>query len=449
MRRRVQWLVMMLTIVVCSWFVLWPTVEVAWLVYGTRLSQGEAPDSAYRWHRRLSDRFGPWARARIESGRAGDLGVDDIAGTEWPIFGAVFFLWSSESLQAQWSESDRREPEPALYARDALIAAADLIADPGHAHWVRMHWGDDYLDRENLFYRMLLIGGLDSFEALTGDRRHHAILSDQVQSLAAELDQSPHGLLDDYPGQCYPVDVLMAYAVIARAQRRMGLDASGFVERGWRAFSGDRLDPQTGLPAYSVDARTGAKLDGSRGVGQSAMLTFASELWPDRARVWYGRYVERHWQSLFGMEGFREFAPDQRQVDPFMFEIDAGPVVFGFGTAASAFGLGAARTIGANRQSVPLMAEAVLGAWPLPNGTLLGPRLLSSLSDAPYLGEAALLFNMTRRSLQGGTAVEQVAIPRSVPVALTLVFCFGLWTIRRAVVRYQAVCRRLSDASRT
>lgn len=446
MRVRLQWLILMLTIGVFGWFVIWPVAEVTWLVYGTGLMQGEAPDSAYRWHRRLAERFAPWARARVESGRARELGVGDISGTEWPMFGAVFFVWSSANLQAQWLESDRSEPEPAFVARDALGAAADLIADPGHAHWVREHWGDQYLDRENLFYRMLLIAGLDSFEALTGDFRHHATLVGQVKSLATELYRSQHGLLDDYPGECYPVDVLMAYAVIARAQRRLAIDAPGFVEHGWRAFSGDRLDPQTGIPAYSIDSRSGVMLEGSRGVGQSAMLTFAPELWPDRASVWYARFVERHWQSLFGIEGFREYALAQGVTPAMMVEVDAGPVLFGFGTAASAFGLGAARTMGAHQQSVPLMAEAVLGAWPLPDGTLLGPRLLSNLSDAPYLGEAALLFNMTRRPVQPLLRPEPVAIPRLVPVVLVLTFGFGLWTIRRAIHRYRAICAMASAA---
>ena len=62
---------------------------------------------------------------------------------------------------------------------------------------------------------MLLIAGLDSYERLSEDRQYHALLREQSDTLARELDASPHGVLDDYPHQAYSVDVLLAYAVAA------------------------------------------------------------------------------------------------------------------------------------------------------------------------------------------------------------------------------------------
>ncbi len=38
---------------------------------------------------------------------------------------------------------------PKQYARGAIEAAAALVADPNHASWVRDHWGDTYLEKEN------------------------------------------------------------------------------------------------------------------------------------------------------------------------------------------------------------------------------------------------------------------------------------------------------------
>jgi hypothetical protein len=69
-----------------------------------------------------------------------------------------------------------------------------------------------------------------------------------------------------------------------------------------------------------------------------------------------------------------------------MTEVDAGSVVAGFGTAACAFGVGAARRQGDMDRAYPLTAQALLAARPLLNGTLLGPRLVSNLSDAPLVG---------------------------------------------------------------
>jgi hypothetical protein len=134
------------------------------------------------------------------------LTTENIAGTEWPLFGSVFYLWATEALQEAAEEDSSKCPAtPKQYARGAIEAAAALVADPNHAGWVREHWGDAYLDKENLFYRMLLISALTSYQKLLGETRYESLLRGQVESLAKELDDSPYGLLDDYPGQCYPV----------------------------------------------------------------------------------------------------------------------------------------------------------------------------------------------------------------------------------------------------
>jgi hypothetical protein len=79
-----------------------------------------------------------------------------------------------------------------------------------------------------------------------------------------------------------------------------------------------------------------------------------------------------------------------------MYDVDAGPIVAGYGTAASAFAIGAARTNGRFDQAYSLAAQALLASWPLPSGRLLLPCALSNLSDAPFTGESALLFSLTR-----------------------------------------------------
>jgi hypothetical protein len=220
-----------------------------------------------------------------------------------------------------------------------------------------------------------------------------------VESLAKELDESPHGLLDDYPGQCYPVDIVPAIAAIRRADAVLGTDHSEFITRAIRGFEGERLDRHTGLPGYVVDSRTGRTEDSARGVGLSFMLIWAAELWPQTAESWYSAYERQFWQEGNWLAGFREF-PHDIDVGWFnMTDVDAGPVVGGYGVAASAFGVGAARVMGRSDQAYKLAAEALAASWPLPHGTLVTPRVLSRVSDAPYLGEAATIFAFTRRPL--------------------------------------------------
>lgn len=378
------------------------------------LSDGGIPRFAYGWHRSLSVKYERWARERVNSGNAAAMSIDDISGTEWPVFGTVFYLWATESLQEAWEQDQSLSPiAPKEYARGAIEASVELVVDPNHAGWVRKHWGEDYLSRENLFYRMLLISGLTSYQRLTGSDQYESLLREQVVSLSSELDSSPHGLLDDYPGQCYPVDILPAIAAIQRADVVLGTDHSRFVGRAVRAFQGDAVDELTGLPAYMADSRSGVGYGPARGVGIAFMLVWAPQLWPETAQEWYTRYDHHFWQKEWATAGFREFSHELAYGDWFM-DVDAGPVMDGYGTAASAFGIGTARTYGRFDQAYPLSAEALAASWPLPDGTRLGPRMLSNLSDAPYVGETALLFSLTRRPIVGGSVPAGGYVPASV-----------------------------------
>jgi hypothetical protein len=406
------------------------------------------PRCAFRWHRALSPEYEKWARWRVEAGAATKLTTQDISGTEWPVFGSVFYLWATESLQQACDENPALAPSsPRSYARAAIEAAAALVADPNHASWVKEHWGDAYLQKENLFYRMLLISGLTSYQNLTGETRYEDLLRSQVDSLARELDESPYGLLDDYPGQCYPVDILPAIAAIRRADTILGTDHTEFAARAIRGFQASRLDVHTGLPAYVVDSRTGRARDSARGVGLSFMLIWAPELWPQTARDWYAKYEQQFWQQGRWLAGFREY-PRDVEVGWFVFnDVDAGPVVCGYGVGACAFGVGAARAIGRFDHAYALAAQAIVGSWPLPNGTLLGPRILSNLSDAPYLGEAAVLFALTRKPLGTGIVAEPGKLPWCVYAGILLGACLGAYEVLATVLKTRRWHKRKSRLS--
>jgi hypothetical protein len=388
------------------------------------------PRCALRWHRALSHKYEQWARRRMASGAATKLATEDISGTEWPVFGSVFYLWATEALQEAFEENPTLAPSaPKDYARGAIDAAAALINDPNHASWVIDHWGEAYLEKENLFYRMLLISGLTSYQKLCSDTKYENLLRSQVESLASELDQSSHGLLDDYPGQCYPVDILPAIAVIRRADALLGTDHTEFAARAIRGFQGTCLDEHTNLPAYFVDSKTGRAKDSARGVGLSFMLIWAPELWPQTARDWYAKYERQFWQRGRWLAGFREY-PKDVDVGWFVFnDVDAGPVIGGYGVAACAFGIGAARAMGRYDHAYVLAAQAVVGSWPLPNGTLLGPRFLSNLSDAPYLGEAAMLFTLTRRAVDTSFPAKRGKLSWSVYAGILLGMWIGIYVI--------------------
>ncbi|MBN2115474.1 MAG: hypothetical protein JW730_02825 [Anaerolineales bacterium] len=427
-----------LLVTLAFYFFFYPAVIIIRDLNDPGLISGDAPPRfAYGWHRSLSAKYEKWARERVASGNAAEMSIHDISGTEWPIFGTVFYLWATESLQEAWEKDPSlARVAPKDYARGAIEASAALVSDPNHAGWVRKHWGDEYLLHENLFYRMLLISGLTSYQKLTDDDKYEPLLRAQTESLAQELDQSPYGLLDDYPGQCYPVDILPAIAAIRRADAVLGTDQSQFVERAVRAFQGDAVDELTGLPTFTANSRTGQGYGPARGVGIAFMLIWAPPLWEDTSQEWYASYDHHFWQGEWATAGFREFSKELSYGKWFI-DVDAGPVMNGYGTAASAFGIGTSRTYGRFDQAYPLSAEALAASWPLPDGTRLGPRMFSNLSDAPYVGETALLFSLTRMPLVEGGAPSNGFIPASVYFGILFYLVCGGLLVWRAVFLFK------------
>jgi hypothetical protein len=337
----------------------------------------------------------------------------------------VFYLLAIESLQDTWETNHSlASVAPKVYAKEAIEAATQLVIDPKQAGWVKKHWGENYLKHENAFYRMLLISATTSHARLTGGRQHLDLLREQVESLSAEIKASPHGLLEDYPGQCYPGDVLMAIAMIRKADQVLGTEHSAFTAQAIRGFQNQALDSD-GLVPYAASASQGKPFGTSRGCGNSYVSLFAPAIWPEQARKWYDLYALHFWQEGKWTAGFREF-PKETHGGEWYFDVDSGPVFDGFGAAACAFGTGAARANGRFDHAYPLTAELYFTSWPLPNRTLLLPRLLSNAADAPYLGEAAILFLLTRLPVEGVPIKASGAIPRGVILGLVLQFALGL-----------------------
>jgi hypothetical protein len=362
----------------------YPAVRAALNIQDPALRGPGIPKVDWRLMRHLTPRYAEWAQQRVALGRARNLSINDISGTEWPLFGSVFYLWAIENLQSAWEMGDHcGGVEPRIYCKEAIVAASELVIDPRHASWVEKHWGKNYLHRENVFYRMLVIAALTSRQKLLQDGAHLDMLRDQVETFSKELGDSQSGLLDDYPGECYPGDVMAAIFCIHHADSVLGTDHSEFVSRSLRAFIGQRTT-RLKLPPYFAAAKTGAPLSQSRGCANSYFCLTSPELWPGPAKTWLQNYETSFWQKRLGFDGFREFPKDVPKSDWTM-DVDAGPVIAGFGVAANAFGVGAARKNGRFDLAYPLAAEMLATVWEMPTGALAMPRTLSNLSDAPLL----------------------------------------------------------------
>ena len=397
------------------------------------------PRVVWRVHRALTLRYEHWARERIASGKAAHLELHDVPSTEWPMFGSVFYLTATEALQEEWDhDPSQSRRAPREYARGAIDACTDLVLDPVHHTWVRQHWGDDYLHREDVFFRAMLIQALTCRERLLRDGRHLELLRDQVESLATDLDKSPHGLLHDYPGECYPVDVFAAVAWIRQADSVLGTDHREFADRALRGFTPPHAD-KLGLIPYSVDLPSGKPEESSRGIGMSYVLIYAPELYPQRSKDWYDMYVRHFWQDNWLASGFREFPKELPRKD-WLMDPDSGPVMFGFSPSGCAFGVAAARVNGRFDQAWTLSAQVLAACWPTPDGRWLGAQILSAVSQghAPYLGEMNLLFLFTRQPAPGTKIVTGGHLPLLVWIGFALTLGVGSALLIASVGR----CRR-------
>lgn len=395
---------------------IYPGVTLVGLARDPGVHRDGQPTGFPQWFEKTARHYRSWAEGYLTSRRAQSTAVGDIASTEWPLFGTVFFLASAEELIEQGKVAHDEEMSA------ALDAAARVVVDPATAHWVRAKWGEDYATRGNVFYRMLVLHGLTSFERATHDQRYHALQQEQAKLLAAELSAATYHLADDYPGECYPTDVLWAVVAIERA---LGEEAAPLAKELMSVLDG-KLKTAQGVPAFSVNSETAKIYQGSRGSGTSGILCFAGELDADMAQRWYDAYVAHHWQNGL-VSGFREVPFGRRDV----MDVDSGPVLFGLGSVASLFGIGAARANGRFDHASLLTQQVLAVSWPTPFGLLL-PGLMGWLAaDGWCFGELALSFAMTRPTY----VMSSQNHDGSVPALMWIMIIFYLGTGALILVR--------------
>ncbi len=407
----------------------YPAVTICMVVMDSQLNQTGQCRLVPTWFESAAGRFLSWATTYLDTDYAKSLYHDDIPATEWPMFGATFFLVTAEDLQGQGKIDATKGT-----IREAVEKAAEIVASPVTATWVKTKWGNSYLEKENVFYRMLLILGLSSYERITGNTQYHATMSQQRATLADELGKAKVHLRDDYPGECYPADMLWAVAAIQRAARLDGDRHDELAKNLMETFDGP-LKASEGLPAFQAESRSGQIMQGARGCGNSGILLFASELDPVIAGRWYEAYEKNFWKDTGWIIGFTEMPLQSK--DDFM-DVDSGPVVFGIGSVSSAFGIGAAKAAGRIDHAAPLTAEVVASSWPTPFGFLV-PGLMGRLAVKSWsLGEVALLFAMTRPTL----AAETVPFEGHTPLIVWVFFAvysgagaFFIWFEIRSVRR--------------
>ena len=81
---------------------IYPAVRAIIDIRDPALHQPGIPKMGWRLFRNLTPRYTHWAEERVARGGAEQLSTNNISGTEWPLFGSVFYLWGIENLQTAW-----------------------------------------------------------------------------------------------------------------------------------------------------------------------------------------------------------------------------------------------------------------------------------------------------------------------------------------------------------
>ena len=402
---------------------IYPAIIITLVILDPQLRTNGQSKFVPMWFETTTNKYNSWAREYLDTRHATTLNSSLVAQTEWPMFGSMFFLLTAEELQSQ-QKIDIKQKN----ISQAISNAINIITSPDTATWVKKKWkysyfktGKSYLEKENVFYRMLLIMGIASYEKITFNKEHHYLLEQQAQSLFTELLNAPFHLGDDYPNQCYPVDVLMAIGAIKKATE-VGVDVDiNVLSKAFMHMINDKTSQKIQLPPFQMNAKTAEILQSPRGCGTSGMFPFVPMLDINMSKQWYKTYTKHFWKETPYMVGFREFP---KGYSSFM-DVDSGPVIFDIGSVASLFGIGASKSVGQLNHTVPLTIETIAYAWPTPFGFLI-PSVAGKLAVNSWsLGEVALLFSMTRPIYADNIIAFNGSIPLSVWGILFIFFILG------------------------
>ena len=304
-----------------------------------------------------------WARAHLESpfteyGPFDDLGVSE--------FDAILLSNLASGLMnvAQLEGAD--DAEFARLSRE--VARRALSIEPPGVHAGR-NIGENNLYASHL---LLILGIEHHLMARVGeqDEEHDAIAERTARHLAAASLGHPTAHAPSYPGSArWPADQAVTLAALDLFDHEYGTTLSVQPIARWlRWIHAHQIE---GLPWSATGGLSYARIP--RGCALSFLSLYVGRFAPEEGARIYAAYREAHGIDWLGWRGFREWPEDQDGGS----DVDAGPVLFGWGTAATGIGLGAARLYRDRGMvaGIERIADTVGGPVPFSARYLLAPTL--------------------------------------------------------------------------
>jgi hypothetical protein len=348
-----------------------------------------------------------WARKHLEEPFHGYGVLDDMGAQAFDV--VILSHLASGLMNVGILDSDRRtELQPLI--REVARRAISAEVSPTNASATQMELGDHNLYASHL---LLILGvahhlGVDEHDALAMRLARHL----RGRSLSSRDFHAR-----SYPGSPrWPADQSVTLAGLRLHDHEHGTTFSERPIAGWLAWLERHRTSE--LPWSATGGLAYTRIP--RGCALSWMTGYMAQFAPDEGAQIYRTYRAEHGISFLGYRGFREWPRGHDGGS----DIDAGPVIFGWGTAATGIGLGAARLYGDAAQWAGIERTADTVGLPIPGNA----RYLL----APTLGQAILFAGETATFWFDRPEIEPTLSEWPVGPLLFLVglVLFQLWLVR-------------------
>ena len=351
-----------------------------------------------------------WARAHLEDPDFRGYGVADDLGVR--AFDLVILSHLAAGLGNVAVLAPERADEVARLG--ALLAERAVSAEVSPSGAAA---GEAPLGEQNLYASHLLF--VLGVAHRLGVTEHDVLATRLARHLRERSLASDAFHARSYPGSArWPADQSVTLAALALHDREHGTELAAAPTRGWLRWL-DAHRGADGLPWSTTGALGYARL--SRGCALSWTSQWMAHFAPgDGARL-YARYRAAHGISWLGWRGLREWPPGHDGGS----DVDAGPVILGWGTAATGIGLGAARLYGdeASYAGIERIADTVGLRVPGTARYLLSPTLGQAIL---FAGETATFWGERPESLER----TERDWPLGPLLLLSAFLALGAWLLR-------------------
>jgi hypothetical protein len=382
-------------------FILYPALIITFVILDPLLKQTGQSLLVPLWFQQSTQKYNHWADAYQKNP---PKNIEDNQTTEWAVMGSIFHLLNLSEL-AKNRQVHLQDPQ----IDKSLQHAIAIITSPTASVWLDSQCNTPTY--AHIFHRLLLIHAINTYQRLAQSDAYETRVVQEIAQVAHHLKESTYPINHPYPKVCVDCNTLLHEAMIDHRHKR---DQREHEINNLNHTLMHLVDQQLSRESNEVLFRQ------SRGSNTATILLFAPSFDIKIAQRWYQLYLNDFWKETPWLVGFKEFAHRENPSSLYY----RGFILHEISSVASLFGIGASKSLGHFKQTVPLTMESVAFAYPTPFGFLLPSIGGKVLVDSWAIGEVMMLFPMLRPLQTNDITPFTQAPPLSV-----LLMAMGLWVL--------------------